>query len=342
MYEDINNSLQKALKVQRWNEGDKFHRIGQPFQWIDADITSGHHHLGEFAAIMPHLTMIYEQYPTPNEIRTSDFDEVRDKIRTVMINIFRQLFPFLLVEKYQQYFDATSLTRAQDFGFIKSFSSLPKRGMKHLDIGPGLGSHSFYSLKIFDSMYCGLEAYPQTYQVQRNVYRLLSNEHSPYLDIIEAESFGISDEEIRTMLIDKNKGIVHMPSWKFPIVKDGFFDLVTATWVLNEVNLAGIGWLICHCSRSLKDGGYLYIRDSDKRKPGRHQINYDGLLVDLGFEEVKRLQVRNRVDLYGVPRIYKKTDRVKTIGFEDLISRLVGHFVTTSNPLDSSSLQRTS
>jgi hypothetical protein len=32
MYEDIYQSLEKALITQKWNEGDLFHRISQPFQ----------------------------------------------------------------------------------------------------------------------------------------------------------------------------------------------------------------------------------------------------------------------------------------------------------------------
>lgn len=91
---------------------------------------------------------------------------------------------------------------------------------------------------------------------------------------------------------------------------DNFFDLVTATWVLNELNMAGIVYLLSHCVRTLRVDGYFYIRGSGKRKPGRHDINYDALLLEFGFEEVKRLLVRNRVDFYGVPRMYRKTDRV--------------------------------
>lgn len=335
MYQDIYESLEKAMIVQRWNEGDKFHRIGHPFQWIDADQTPGHQRLGELSSMMPHFTMIYEKYPTPIELQTEDFDTVFSIIRTTMIEIFTQFFPFLEVDNYGEYFDATALTRAQDYAFISTFSEINLRGIKHMDVGPGLGSHSFYSRLIWDSLYCGIEAYPQTYQIQRNIFRQLGKNINPYLDFVAAENFGVSDSKLETLFSQWIKGILHVPSWKAPLIPNNYFDLVTATWVLNELNMAGIVWLLCHCVRTLRVGGLFYIRDSDKRKPGRHSINYDLLLLELGFEEVKRLQVRNRVDFYGVPRMYRKTDRIKPFTFDELIRKLVGHFDTTSNPLDS-------
>ena len=225
MYDDIIQSLQKALATQKWIEGDQFHRIGQPFEWIDAGITPGHRQLSELASMLPHFTMIYEEYPTPQEIVTLDFDNVRNDIRSIMIDVFRSYFPFLNLDDYTRYFDATALTRAQDYGFIKSFSGLTER-LRHLDIGPGLGSHAFYSLKAFDSLFFGLEAYPQTYQVQRNVFRILSNssEHL-YLDLIATESFGFQDREASEILSKHNQGIVHIPSWKFPIIEQLDVDL---------------------------------------------------------------------------------------------------------------------
>ncbi len=334
MYQDIYQSLEKAMVVQRWNEGDKFHRIGNPFQWIDADQTPGHQRLSELAAMMPHFTMIYEKYPTPVELDYEDLGAVLPTIRTTMVRIFQQFFPFLEAEHYSVYFDATALTRAQDYAFISAFSDIELKGIKHLDVGPGLGSHSFYSRPVWDTLFCGLEAYPQTYQVQRNTFRQLGNVTGPYIDFIAAENFGLSDSKLEELFSKCRKGILHVPSWKAPLIPDNYFDLVTATWVLNELNMAGIAYLLCHCVRTLRVGGYFYIRDSDKRKPGRHNVNYDALLLEFGFEETKRLQVRNRVDLYGVPRMYRKTDRVHLLSFHDLIHTLLGHFDTTSNALD--------
>ena len=71
------------------------------------------------------------------------------------------------------------------------------------------------------------------------------------------------------------------------------------------------------------------------------RCGYDSLLKELNFEEVHRLTVKNRVDFYGVPRMYLKSNQVISLPFHELVKRLLGHFDTTSNPLDSSSINIT-
>ena len=336
MYDLINRSIEKAMAIQRWNEGDRFHRIGNPFEWVDANATVGHNLLNEKSAMMPHFCMIYEEYPTPEEICTNDFDEVKARIKDTMIKVFRLYFPYLDEDDYQKYFNATSLTRAQDYGFIASFSDLHP-GINHLDIGPGLGSHAFYSRTVLNSTFYALEAYPQTYDVQQKVFRTMEAlNRDTYYDLVEAETFGI--ETIPMSVAEKlnnEGGIIHVPSWKFDNIKESSIDLITATWVLNETNFAGNIWLITHCMNKLKLDGQLYIRDSGILKPNRHKVNYDNLLVDLGFELIHRLDVKNRVDFYGVPRMYRKTKDVGKISFDEMVIKLLGHFDTTSNPFDS-------
>ncbi|NQT22146.1 MAG: hypothetical protein HQ579_01770 [Candidatus Omnitrophica bacterium] len=149
------------------------------------------------------------------------------------------------------------------------------------------------------------------------------------MDVIECENFNLDRAEI-TRLVNKESGykIKHVPSWYFDTVATGSIDLITATWVLNEINVAGILWLMSHSSRVLRKDGYLYIRDSSKLKPLRHAINYDELLLKMGFEEVGRLDVRNRIDLHGIPRAYrKKTESV--FSFEELFDSCLGKFAVT-------------
>jgi hypothetical protein len=147
---------------------------------------------------------------------------------------------------------------------------------------------------------------------------------APYMDLIAAEGFGLSDSELTTVMRNQDKGIVHIPSWKFPVVDDEYFDLVTTTWMLNEVGESGIPWLISGAARTLKVGGYFYIRDSAVRKARGHQIDYDALLVSIGFEEVARLQVENRKDYHGVPRIYVKTKDTVSPSYDELLKRIEG------------------
>ena len=276
---------------------------------------------------MQHFSMFYESYPAPDNIKCDDWDHTFDRTHSILKSVFQLYFPWAQDEIYDQYLYCVANVRMQDYGFIKNFSNLASTKLKHLDIGPGLGSHSLYSQCGFESLYCGLEAFPESYQVQRNFLRSLALILDvPYLDFVAAENFGVDDTVISEMLRERHQGIVQVPSWKLPVLDNGFFDLVTASWVLNEINDDGVMWLISGVSRTLKIGGCFYIRDSGKPKPGRNNIDYDTVLQDIGFEQIGRLNVQNRVDFHGTPRIYQKTDKTMVPTFEEMVDRVLGHF----------------
>jgi len=339
MFEDIVESLNKAMILQKWNEGDRFHRIGNPFQYVDVDVMPGWRSLNELDSFLKFFTMFYEEYPTPDVIKCDDFEDIFKEVRQGLSQAYRKYFPWKPEHEHAEYRDILAKRRTEDYGFIKSFSDLRPPQVRHLDIGPGLGSHSLYSRLGFKSQYCGIEAHPEVYQVQRNFFRCFSSMEAPYLDFVAAETFGVPDGELTEIIRSQPEGIIHVPSWKFPVIPDEHFDLMTASWVLNEVNVAGILWLMSESMRTLKPGGYIYIRDSGQRKPGRHDIDYDGLLLELGFSEVGRLRVSNRVEFHGVPRMYKKTDVASVPSFDELADRTLGHF-GISNQLGWHSLRR--
>ena len=74
----------------------------------------------------------------------------------------------------------------------------------------------------------------------------------------------------------------------------------------------------------------LYIRDSENLKPMRHNINYDNLLLERGFEKVARLDVENRVNFFGIPRIYRKV-KEGSWSFDEFVDSYLGKFAITSH-----------
>ena len=81
---------------------------------------------------------------------------------------------------------------------------------------------------------------------------------SSFFDCVDAETFGLTWEEIGEHIKNQNSaGIKLVPSWMFELVPDNSIDLVTATFMLNEMPLAGILWLISNCTRVMKKGSYL-------------------------------------------------------------------------------------
>ncbi|MFH1593951.1 MAG: hypothetical protein ABID09_04575 [Candidatus Omnitrophota bacterium] len=331
--EDIIRSLNRAFISQGWAYGEKLHRIGNPFSWVDADQLSKVEVVHGPQAFLQYLTMFFEQYPTPERIRTDDYDEMLRTIEECLSKAYRHFVPFPsdMEDDFKKSVTCNAVVRAQDYCALRSFCGGISSPINHLDIGPGLGTHAVYSRKGFDSNFYALEASPHSYSIQRDFFRFLSGGEAIYLDVVECENFNLSESSIKA-LVNKHPEyrLKHIPSWHFGIVESGSIDLITATWVLNEINSAGILWLMSQTSRVLRKGGYLYIRDSSKLKPLRHSINYDKLLPKIGFAEVGRLRARNRVDLHGIPRAYQKIKDCES-SFEELVNLCLGKFAVTTH-----------
>lgn len=332
--QDIIQSLNRAIAKQGWLGGDKLHRIGNPFGWVDGDRTY-FDNLPDSLSILPFISMFYEQYPTPDTILTSDYEQVKNACEEQLRQFGKHFFPIVPANyDLANNIASTTLARTQDYCFIKTYCDALGDSPKQLDIGPGLGSHALYNPSLgTNSEFYALEASPRSYAVQRHFFRYLSPYPGGYLDLIECENFDLSEERIVDELTSSSYKIKHCPSWYFPLISNESLDLITATWVLNEVNFSGILWLIAHGTRVLRQDGYFYIRDSGKLKPNRHSISYDELLVKLGFVEVARLNIRNRVDYYGTPRVYQKKAETN-YSFEELVDLTLGKFAVTVHGAD--------
>lgn len=329
---DIIQSLNKALISQRWSlEGNRY-GVGHPFEWVDGNNRSYIYDLEGTPKILQYLSMNYENtFATPDEIITDDYEEMKEYISKVLHEMYGHFFPFVTAEefKYSQFIDSTVTARLQDYCFIRKICNLSSK-INHLDLGPGLGSHLIYSKKVFNSSYYALEASPHSYSVQRFFFRYMSSINNiKYLDIIDCENLCLKNAIIDTEVNSDGKyGIKHVPSWYFPAIANNSIDLVTATWMLNEITFPGVLWLLANTSRVLRKDGYFYIRDSGNLKVNRHSVNYDELLVKMGFVQVKRLNVNNRVDYFGVPRVYsKKTER--SYSYDELVECLQWNGVFT-------------
>ena len=327
---DIENSMQKALFKQGWLYSDRWSRIGSPYSYVDGERMGQNSFTPPPYGTLTSLSMYYEKYPTLAAILTEDHDTVFDDLRMMLSNLVGQIVGVdRIANQFDENIECTALTRTQDYCFIKTFCADLPSSPTHIDIGPGLGSHAMYSTKHLNSRYYGIEVFPFFYEVQRQFFNYLNFMGTNYSDIITAETLGATDDEI-TQLVNSTapNSITHIPTWQFETLSDNFTDIITATFVLNETSPSAITWLLYNCMRTLKEGGYFYIRDSYKNKPNRHSIKYDEVLVELGFELAGELKVTNRVDMFGIPRVYQKT-KSATIGFEELFDRFFGRLAVT-------------
>lgn len=329
-WQDIEDSCQRALVAQGWLFGERFNRIGNPFVWVDGDHMPGLHAAQGTLSVLQYLAMSGEVYDTPAAIRPADHDRVFLDLEARLQQACRHFVPFLETADFEKYIRSTASVKTQDYGAIRTFCPDLPAAPRHLDIGPGLGANALYSVFHLGASYLACDAHPVSYAVQRLFLRMLAVGRPEYLDVVDCETFNLDQQAIAGQIADAAYRFLQVPSWHLPLVAARSIDLASATWVLNEVTPAGIIWLISHLVRIVRPGGYIYIRDSGLRKPLRHDIDYDALLLQLGFEPAGRLDVRNRVEMHGIPRAYRCRTPVDP-GFDRLFQQVFGHFGVTAH-----------
>ncbi|MFA5156121.1 MAG: hypothetical protein WC532_01860 [Candidatus Omnitrophota bacterium] len=329
--EDIKRSLERAIVEQGWCFGDKATRIGLPFEWTENERKPLILSLKDLLAVGFYFSMYYVQKKTPDTIITKDHDKVQKYCREQLYGVFKHFFPFLeLNGTWKNHIESQALARAQDYCFIKRYcDKLPKR-LSHGDIGAGLGTTTLYSLKFLNSTFYALEASPMSYSVQRNYFRFVSPYPGAYLDVVECENFQLTQDAIRKELGKDSYRLKHVPTWRFGLVPARSLDLLTATFVLNELNYAGILWLLAQASRTLRKNGYFYIRDSFILKAGTHSIDYDKVLLKIGFQRKAQFEIANRHDFFGIPRLYRKISD-KAYSFDEMVEMCLGKFASVAS-----------
>ena len=332
--QDVRESLKRALVEQKWIFGDRVVRLGSPFEWSENQHKANILDLENMYAVAFYFSMFYVQKETPKEMLVPEYEEVNQYCREKIAEAFNHFFPFLAdSETWAHHVQSQALIRTQDYCFIKRHCTGLPDHPNHIDIGPGLGSSALYSLKFLKSKFYALEASPMSYGVQRHYFRFLSPEPGAYFDLIECENFQLQIDRIKTELGNNRHAIKHIPSWRFPLLKTSSMDLLTACYVLNELNYAGILWLLAEGSRVLRRDGYFYIRDSAILKPGMHNIDYDETLKKMGFIEVARLQLQNRYDFFGIPRVFMKNTE-EIYSFDALVEMCLGRFAAVAGGSD--------
>lgn len=338
---DLDASLKKALVRDGWVFGDKYFRIGNPFSWVDGNLQLSSYDFRGVVDIAQWFSGYYEEYPTLESLRYDSYETDYKTVETQFEEIYFSFFPFEKKNsKNSTHIKCHALARIQDFCMFKKYApdlicknhdSFNK--VKHLDFGAGMGGSATYSLLLLGADYTAIEAHPWSYDIQRMFFRQLVQGHGQYMDLLGAESMEVPIEKLKK-LICENFAIKQIPSWFFQYIPSESYDLLTATTVLNELNIAAIIYMLAESSRVIKEGGYFYIRDSAKLKPGRHHIDYDNVLTQhLGFELVQWLDVKNRVDMFAIPRLYKKIKSIR-LDFESLFETLVGRNAVTSHGSD--------
>src|ERR1700739_257642 len=199
---------------------------------------------------------------------------------------------------FTTYSKRVGLNNAHDF-FIPTMYPVPERyKIKNvLDFGAGCGRQANLWSMNNDNIYVGMDAIPNSYCLQHIYY---SNLDKPVYDYVSnPEGLKIDNDK---------KGIYHLPTWRYDLLPDHFFDMVIAVQVLRELNSTLVSRMLTEFHRILKPGGMLYIRDHhDKWKPAG-KMNIDRFLLSHGFTLEFKPHIIEGQDLHSIPRIWRKND----------------------------------
>ena len=258
---------------------------------------------GSFLGI-EHLSILYrwiDQIQYPNFINNSALG----KLREIAKSNDEQVFSYLELNTRSHNIDAVSLYNAQDF-YLQHACPIPSRlNVKtFLDFGAGHGRQANIWLNCSKELetFIAVDAIPATYLTQRLYYRALGLSVNDYMEQGAKLSFGA-----------RFKTVHHLPSWRMDLVPDGSVDMICAVQVLRELSKPMLVYALNQFRRVLSSSGALYIRDH----VGFHNVNQvdlDLLLQSAGFVLEWRPHVIDRVDIHGVPRVWRKADPEVFVG----------------------------
>jgi hypothetical protein len=181
----------------------------------------------------------------------------------------------------------------QDFHYCTSIGS----GIRTVvDYGAGYGRQSFlYGTVLGGARYVCVDAIEQPYMVQRWVFEQLGLARWDYVDDAE-ESFLTAFEE--------RSGAFHVPSWRLDLLPEASVDLVLFVWSLYEMSGAAAAAAVEACTRLVRLGGYVYIRDVP------HSVSYrfdpERRLRQAGFETTYESRTIAGDELHGRQRLYRR------------------------------------
>lgn len=186
---------------------------------------------------------------------------------------------------------------AEDYLF-QNFYAVPKRQKIKcvLDFGGGYGRQiNLWSGHEGLETFIMIDAVPQSYCMQNIYCRSSGLQFNEYIDQDAAPAIGPSSKP----------AMHHLPTWRFDLLPDDSVDAVTCIQVLTELSSNLCLYVLNQFKRVLKPGGMLYIRDHGT-KFAPNNIALDAVLPTFGFVLEFRPLVSDRIDIHGIPKIWRK------------------------------------
>lgn len=197
---------------------------------------------------------------------------------------------------------------AQDHMFQRAYCVPHAQRVKTLlDFGAGHGRIANLSFHAPDPRqrllsYIAVEAIPSTYFNQLAYYHALGLSVWEYLEHCDEE---LSQDVISDAMQSHN--VVHLPTWQLSLVPDACIDMVNTIQVLKELPGPLVNYILPEFKRVTHPRGALYVRDHKQFHNPNH-MPMETLIQAQGFTLEFAPQLRDRVEIHGLPRIWRKID----------------------------------
>jgi SAM-dependent methyltransferase len=202
---------------------------------------------------------------------------------------------------------------AQDYVFQRAYP-IPERQKIRvlLDFGAGHGrmANLAFAPDATTELLIAVDAIPSSYLTQRAYYHGLGLKTADYLDYFAAS---------RSFSFDETKAVgqvIHLPTWRLELVPNQSVDMVCCVQVLKELPRRLQLYVIGQFARILRPGGALYVRDHVQFHDPTH-MPIDEILSTSGFVLEFRPHIHDRVDIHGIPRIWRRFDGTNYLKDDD-------------------------
>ena len=193
------------------------------------------------------------------------------------------------IKDFDKYSSTIGRYNAEDYLYTYLYN-----GNKILDFGPGYGRQiNLLSQFKDDLVYVGMDAILQSYCMQNLYYSKSKHRLVEYLDNNKLKIY--------------DPGIYHIPTWRADILPKNYFDKILCVQVLQEINEDLVYYMLDVFRDVIRKDGILYIRDHGKNwKYSAHNLNIEKLLPKYGFELHLKVELKDKEEIHGIPRIWRK------------------------------------
>lgn len=236
----------------------------------------------------------FNDYFDPDQLNTlAELSAKRDEAAFARLGAARPYDGLLNVGRYN----------AQDFLFQRAYP-VPERHKvrRQLDFGGGHGRSANLAFGADQSdveFLTVVDAIPGPYLSQRTYFQALG--------LSMYDTIDHTRESLDASKIAQDHQILHMPTWRMNELPDDFYDMVSVVQVLKELPRQVCLYAIEEFARVLKPGGALYVRDHPQFHNPNH-LPIDQLLQAAGFVLEFAPHIHDRVEVHGIPRIWRKMD----------------------------------